>query len=77
MAFKPTTLIFLTIAIFMIVLSTQATTADAYALWCTCGESLTKTEAACHTAGGNWDGGSCGVVSRYINLHLISACKNL
>ncbi|KAF9091064.1 hypothetical protein BGX23_005500 [Mortierella sp. AD031] len=76
MTFKTTTLIVVAIAMIMVALS-SANSVDALPYWCLCGKSLKKTQSACRTAGGNWDGGSCGIDRPSTYTYFITACGKL
>lgn len=43
---------------------TEAAGAPEIPQWCLCKDSVAKTAPLCRQAGGNWDGGSCGIVDR-------------
>ncbi|KAG0055182.1 hypothetical protein BGZ83_009358 [Gryganskiella cystojenkinii] len=43
-------------------------------IWCYCGHA-SKTEWACITAKGNWDGGSCGCNSYDIYNNFVNLCR--
>ncbi|KAF9125282.1 hypothetical protein BG015_004920, partial [Linnemannia schmuckeri] len=65
MTFKTSSLILLTVATLMFVMSSSANTvADAtLPIWCVCGNNADKTRRACQSVGANWDGGSCGITT--------------
>ncbi|KAF9385320.1 hypothetical protein CPB97_004922 [Podila verticillata] len=42
---------------------TQAAGAPTIPAWCSCSGNKSLTQTACGRAGGNWDGGSCGLDS--------------
>ncbi|KAF9370111.1 hypothetical protein CPC16_003919, partial [Podila verticillata] len=42
---------------------TQAAGAPTIPAWCLCSDNKSLTQTACSRAGGNWDGGSCGLDS--------------
>lgn len=73
MTFKLTSLIFFTLAVFMVFIG-SAQTAEALPYWCTCGENASKTHSACNSAGGNWDNGSCGCDQAAIHNNFIYFC---
>ncbi|KAF9909352.1 hypothetical protein EC991_008737 [Linnemannia zychae] len=73
MTLKLTTLIFFTLVVATVMLS-SAKTVDAFPYWCMCGESNTKTHWACNNAGANWDGGSCGTDTQDIYVKFIESC---
>ncbi|KAF9103936.1 hypothetical protein BGX29_002673 [Mortierella sp. GBA35] len=77
MLFKPTTIIFSTVAALMVVLSTVASTADAAHTWCVCNNSKSKSAQSCGIAGGNWDGGSCGLSDERKLAVFRASCVNL
>ncbi|OAQ23488.1 hypothetical protein K457DRAFT_25039 [Linnemannia elongata AG-77] len=56
---------------------TQAAGGPTIPTWCTCGEILWKTEKACSLAHGNWDGGSCGIVSSPMFFDFHGQCRGL
>ncbi|KAF9091063.1 hypothetical protein BGX23_005499 [Mortierella sp. AD031] len=56
---KPTKLILVAFAMFMVVVSTSQQV-EAGSTWCQCGDPA-QTSVACGYAKGNWDGGSCGL----------------
>ncbi|KAG0287025.1 hypothetical protein BGZ96_008999, partial [Linnemannia gamsii] len=79
MTFKISSLILLSIATFMVVLSSSAgTTIDAaLPAWCVCGNNADKTRRACQSVGANWDGGSCGITTDTQNNSFWAACRLL
>ncbi|KAH7054735.1 hypothetical protein BKA57DRAFT_452050 [Linnemannia elongata] len=74
MSFKPTFLILLAVAVLLVIVSSHQ--ADAWAIWCICGDSR-RTQNVCHVADGNWDGGSCGLPSPQKYSFFTSNCKNI
>ncbi|KAG0067838.1 hypothetical protein BGZ89_005623 [Linnemannia elongata] len=56
---------------------TQAAGGPTIPTWCTCGEILWKTQKACSLAHGNWDGGSCGIVSSPMFFDFHGQCRGL
>ncbi|KAG0090427.1 hypothetical protein BGZ92_002979 [Podila epicladia] len=56
---------------------TQAAGGPTIPSWCSCSDNKNLTQTACYRAGGNWDGGSCGVdtVAKFNSFGNI--CHNL
>ncbi|KAF9912560.1 hypothetical protein EC991_009985 [Linnemannia zychae] len=52
---------FFLVTILALVVMSQGTEAATLPSWCTCNDDQTKTKKACGIAGGNYDGGSCGL----------------
>ncbi|KAK3833457.1 MAG: hypothetical protein JOS17DRAFT_740553 [Linnemannia elongata] len=78
MAFKVSSLILLSIATFMVVLSSNPSTAEAaLPAWCVCGNDNDKTRRACQSVGAKWDGGSCGISTDTQNNSFWAACRLL
>ncbi|KAG0378039.1 hypothetical protein BGX24_004899 [Mortierella sp. AD032] len=73
MTFKPTTLVVLAIATIMAAASTgtEAWQPD----WCVCSNNMPKTQIACTAANGNWDGGSCGIVTNQKYDDFVTSCN--
>ncbi|KAF9210732.1 hypothetical protein BGZ59_009053 [Podila verticillata] len=49
------------VAVLALVVMSQCAEAVTLPAWCTCSDNSSKTQTACGAAGGNWDGGSCGL----------------
>ncbi|KAF9129686.1 hypothetical protein BGW39_003912 [Mortierella sp. 14UC] len=56
---------------------TQAAGAPQIPAWCTCGEIKWKTQTACGQARGNWDGGSCGIITSPMFFDFHGRCRDL
>ncbi|KAF8978008.1 hypothetical protein BGZ52_006524 [Haplosporangium bisporale] len=52
---------FFLVAVLALVVMSQGAEAVTLPAWCTCSDNSSKTQTACGAAGGNWDGGSCGL----------------
>ncbi|KAF9921692.1 hypothetical protein FBU30_008230 [Linnemannia zychae] len=74
MTFKPASLIALTIATLMVALTSS--TVEAWdPNWCVCSNDMTKTQIACTAANGNWDGGSCGILTNQKYDDFLRSCN--
>ncbi|KAG0208282.1 hypothetical protein BGX28_000674 [Mortierella sp. GBA30] len=56
---------------------TQAAGAPIVPAWCSCGDIKSKTQTVCAQAGGNWDGGSCGLAITSKWWAFYNGCGNL
>ncbi|KAF9378099.1 hypothetical protein CPC16_011467 [Podila verticillata] len=72
MAFNKITSFFL-VAVLALAVMSQGADAATIPSWCNCNNDQTKTKKACSTAGGNYDGSSCGLdqIGKY-NAFLMS-----
>ncbi|KAF9546329.1 hypothetical protein EC957_009818 [Mortierella hygrophila] len=79
MTFKLSSLVLVSIATLMVVLSSDssATAEAALPAWCVCGNDNDKTRRACQSVGAKWDGGSCGISTDTQNNSFWAACRLL
>ncbi|KAG0089468.1 hypothetical protein BGZ93_009844 [Podila epicladia] len=67
---------FFIVVVLALVVMSQGTDAATIPSWCNCNNDQTKTKKACNTAGGNYDGSSCGLdhIGKY-NAFLMSCSQ--
>ncbi|OAQ21916.1 hypothetical protein K457DRAFT_26660 [Linnemannia elongata AG-77] len=77
MSFKITHLIALAFAMLLVVMSTHQAEAQKFPIWCFC-DSNVYTGIICTSplAGGNFDGGSCGLDNYTKYSRFVGLCKN-
>ncbi|KAG0266719.1 hypothetical protein BGZ95_003010 [Linnemannia exigua] len=73
MSFKPTLMMLLALVVLLVVAVVQ-TEAVTVPIWCVCGNTE-HTRLLC-SFGGNWDGGSCGMITTRAYENFIAICKN-
>ncbi|KAF9973223.1 hypothetical protein BGZ65_009371 [Modicella reniformis] len=67
---------FFVVAVLALVVMSQGAEALTMPAWCNCNNDQTKTKKACSSAGGNYDGSSCGLdqVGKYKSF--LERCSN-
>ncbi|KAI9231833.1 MAG: hypothetical protein BYD32DRAFT_190613 [Podila humilis] len=77
MSFKPTLLVVLALAVFIVVMSSNQADAQQIPIWCVCDNAdYTRTLCQAPLAGGKWDGGSCGLDKYSSYTRFVSWCQN-
>jgi hypothetical protein len=73
----PKILSFSVVAVLALFAMSQSVEAVTIPAWCNCSDNTDKTQKACRTASGNWDGNSCGLDNIGKYNAFLPACANL